>query len=140
MLWTQIAEFFAVMIFIRAVRESSARIFIVLLNSSAVIALLFAYLIFFSMLGFTLFNDQGFEDESNAFETMPSTIFNVFILLTDSNFPDILFPYWRISIFSAFYFVGFLCIGMFMLLNLLLAVFYNSYKHIVEDKLSQFED
>ena len=73
-------------------------------------------------------------------DAKPDAIFNVYILLTDSNFPDMLFPYWRVTNTAAIFYVAYLCIGMFMLLNLLLAVFFNNYKQIIEMKIRKFDD
>ena len=69
------------------------------------------------------------------FDSIPKTMFNVYVLFTTSNFPDIMIPFWKVHNLSAFYFIGFLIIGLYMLLNLMLAVFYNSYKTRVESKI-----
>lgn len=55
-------------------------------------------------------------------------MFNVYVLFTTSNFPDIIFPYWKIHNWTVLYFVIFLMVGLYLLLNLMLAVFYNSFK------------
>ena len=117
------------LIFIRSLRESWKRIFIVIKASAAIMALIFAYLIVMALLGYTLFGGNvTYYDPADYFADIPTTIFNVYVLFTTSNFPDILFPFWKIHNFSAVYFVGFLLIGLYLLLNLMLAVFYNSYK------------
>ena len=61
------------------------------------------------------------------------------MLFTTSNFPDILFPFWKVDNSSGIFFVGFLLIGLYMLLNLMLAVFYNSYKAQVERKIAKYD-
>jgi len=61
-------------------------------------------------------------------------------LFTTSNFPDILFPYWKVNNLTAIYFIGFLLIGLYMLLNLMLSVFYNSYKHQFEKKIEKYDN
>jgi two pore calcium channel protein 1 len=73
------------------------------------------------------------------FSSIPQTIYNVYVLFTTSNFPDILFPFWKSNNLTALYFVGFLLIGLYMLLNLMLAVFYNSYKKQIEKKISKYD-
>ena len=92
--------------------------------------LIFAYLITAALLGHTLFGGELlYNDPEKYFADIPTTIFNVYVLFTTSNFPDILFPFWKVHNLSAIYFMGFLLIGLYLLLNLMLAVFYNSYKH-----------
>lgn len=99
-----------------------------------------AYLIFFSLVGFALFaHPLYYDDPVGYFGTITETIYNVYVLLTTSNFPDILFPFWKSNNFTALYFIGFLLIGLYMLMNLMLAVFYNSYKTQIEKKISKYD-
>ena len=88
-----------------------------------------------SLVGYTIFNSTRFNDPAGSFDTITTTIFNVYVLFTTENFPDVMFPFWEVTNWSAIYFVGFLLIGLYMLLNLMLAVFYNSYKTRLEAKI-----
>ena len=90
--------------------------------------IILSYITFFSLIGFTLFSNDGYKDPAEYFEDIPSTMFNVYVMFTTSNFPDILFPFWKINNSSAILMVGFLLFGLYMLVNFMLAVFYNSYK------------
>ena len=81
------------------------------------------------LIGFTLFNNPSYKDGDGFFVSIPDTMFNVYVLFTTSNFPDILFPFWKVHNWSGIYFIGFLMFGLYGLLNLMLAVFYNAYKH-----------
>ena len=90
--------------------------------------MLLSYMVFAGLLGFVLFKTDIYDDGDGYFADIPMTIFNIYVLFTTSNFPDILFPFWKVHNWAAFYFVGFLLLGLYMGLNLMLAVFYNSYK------------
>ena len=116
------------MFFIRSLRESWKRIILVVWDALAIGVIIIAYLVAASLLGFTLFSNSIYKDPTGHFRDFPSTMFNVYVLFTTSNFPDILFPYWKINGLTVLYFILFLLIGLYMLLNLMLAVFYNSYK------------
>jgi hypothetical protein len=116
------------MFFIRSLRESWKRIFLVVWDALAIAVIIIAYLVAASLLGFTLFSNAQYNDPSSAFRDFPSAMWNVYVLFTTSNFPDILFPFWKVHGLSVLYFIAFLLIGLYMLLNLMLAVFYNSYK------------
>lgn len=48
-------------------------------------------------------------------------------------------PFWPVNNFTALFFCGFLVFGIYMLLNLMLAVFYNSYKTRIERKINKYE-
>ena len=127
------------MFFIRSLRESWKRILLVVLDALAIAVIIIAYLVAASLLGFTLFSNARYNDPSSAFRDFPSAMWNVYVLFTTSNFPDILFPFWKVSGISALYFIAFLLIGLYMLLNLMLAVFYNSYKQQVERKIAKYD-
>jgi len=96
-------------------------------DSIAMIVIMLAYIVFTSLIGFIIFANN-YDDPAEYFKDLPTTIFNIFILFTTSNFPDIIFPFWKVNNFTSIYFIGFLLIGLYMLLNLMLSVFYNSYR------------
>jgi len=127
------------MFFIRSLRESWKRIFLVVWDALAIAVIIIAYLVAASLLGFTLFSNAKYNDPSSAFRDFPSAMWNVYVLFTTSNFPDILFPFWKVNGISVLYFIAFLLIGLYMLLNLMLAVFYNSYKQQVERKIAKYD-
>lgn len=129
------------LVFIRTLRESWKRIFIVVWDSLAIMVLIVANLVVWALLGYLLFSSNIlYNDPEGYFADIPTTIFNVYVLFTTSNFPDILFPFWKVNNLAAVYFVSFLLIGLYLLLNLMLAVFYNSYKQQIEKKISKYDE
>jgi two pore calcium channel protein 1 len=52
----------------------------------------------------------------------------MFILLTTANFPTIMLPSYNQQRIDAWFFIIYLVVGLFLLLNLLLAIFYESYQ------------
>jgi len=64
----------------------------------------------------------------------------MFVCMTTSNYPDIMIPYYEKSRSAFIFFGGFMAIGLYLLLNLLLAVFYNHYKNRLTKKTSKFEN
>ena len=50
------------------------------------------------------------------------------ILMTTANFPDVMLPAYQTSYWCTFYFISFLFIGLYFLLNLLLASIFNKFK------------
>ena len=62
------------------------------------------------------------------------------ILLTTANFPDIALPSYRVSYWSMLFFVSFLVIGLYLMLNFLLANVYNQFKVRVEQKHEKIVD
>lgn len=81
--------------------------------------------LFYGCLGVFLFRDVVFihdTDEANAFfSTFPDAFWNMFILLTTANNPDVMIPAYTHSRLWSVYFISFLVIGWAFLLNLVLA-------------------
>ena len=134
-----VLSFVILIAYLRALRESWKRIFLVVWDSLAIMVIICAYLIFFSLLGFTFFANDQYIDPAEYFDDIPKTMFNIYVMFTTSNFPDILFPFWKVNNATAVFFIGFLLIGLYMLLNFMLAVFYNSYKKQIEKKISKYD-
>jgi hypothetical protein len=120
-------------------RESWKRIIMVVWDSIAIMIIILSYITFFTLMGFSLFSANDYTDPVGYFQDIPSTMFNIYVLFTTSNFPDVLFPFWKVNNATAVFFCGFLLIGLYMLLNFMLAVFYNSYKHQIERKIKKYD-
>lgn len=138
--WHQLVSFLVLMFFIRSLRESWKRIALVVYDSVTILMIIFSYIIYFSLLGFALFEAQSlYGDGHDYFPDIGLSIFNMYVLFTTSNFPDIIFPFYKVSNSTVFFFIGFLFFGLYLLLNLMLAVFYNSYRHQIEKKINKYD-
>jgi two pore calcium channel protein 3 len=60
------------------------------------------------------------------------------VLLTTANSPDIMLPAYEYSRPLAFFFVIYLLFGVFLLMNLLMALFYNNYKDRLTKQMKDF--
>ena len=56
------------------------------------------------------------------------------ILLTTANFPDVMLPAYNKNYFYAWLFVIYLIVGLFLLLNMLLAKVFSNYKKQLEER------
>jgi hypothetical protein len=120
--------------FIRSLREVWVQIFKVMMSSAALFMIIFAYIIFFSFVGYVLFaNNQ----EDSSFGDLFSSVYTVFILFTVSNYPNISIPFYEVNREAAIYFWVYLCIAVFLLTNLLLAVIFNNYQNILHKKINK---
>ena len=67
----------------------------------------------------------------NIFEALTSLL----VLLTTANHPDVMIPIYQFNRFSSLYFILFLGIGAFIILNLLIAVTYNQFRGFFQNSL-----
>ena len=67
----------------------------------------------------------------NIFDALTSLL----VLLTTANHPDVMIPIYQYNRYSALYFIIFLGIGAFIILNLLIAATYNQFKGFFQKSL-----
>ena len=110
---------------------------LVVYDSTTILMIIFAYIIYLSLFGYALFESKKSYGEEGVvyFPNISLAIFNMYVLFTTSNFPDIIFPFYKKNNWTVLFFIGYLFFGLYLLLNLMLAVFYNSYRHQIDKKI-----
>ena len=63
---------------------------------------------------------------------MGDTVFNMIVLMTTSNYPDVMLPAYQANRWMSFFFISYLFFGLFLILNLLLAIIFNIFKENYE--------
>ncbi|XP_070205639.1 two pore channel protein 1-like [Littorina saxatilis] len=96
------------------------------------IILLLFFMLIFSILGFYLFSPIP---QDPYFKTIQDSFINLFILLTTANYPDVMMPAYAVSRFYAFFFIIYLSLELYFLMNLLLAVVYDTFSNLEKSKL-----
>lgn len=92
--------------------------------------LLFIMLIF-AMLGFYLFSDN---EKDEYFSSFGRSFISLFVLLTTANYPDVMMPAYDRSRWSVIFFVVYVSVVLYFLMNLLLAVVYDTFTNVEKDK------
>lgn len=72
---------------------------------------------------------------SQYFSSVTQAFMSLLILLTTANHPDVMMPIYQYNRFSSIYFIMFLGIGTFLILNLLIAATYNQFKGFFQKSL-----
>ena len=83
------------------------------------------YIMYFAWMGQRMFS--GTIEGVQSFPTFFDAFYNMFVLITTSNYPDVMLPSYGENRAFALFFIFYLTIGLFLLMNLLLAIFYSSY-------------
>ncbi|KAM0855826.1 hypothetical protein ACQ4PT_049531 [Festuca glaucescens] len=91
-----------------------------------VLALSLLFLLFASWLAYVTFEDtlQG----KTIFSSYGETLYQMFVLFTTSNNPDVWVPAYKISRWYSLFFIVYVLLGVYFLTNLILAVIYDSFK------------
>lgn len=72
---------------------------------------------------------------SSYFNSVSDAFVSLLVLLTTANHPDIMMPIYQYNRFSSIYFILFLGIGTFLILNLLIAATYSQFKGFFQKSL-----
>ncbi|KAJ8933779.1 hypothetical protein NQ314_013815 [Rhamnusium bicolor] len=95
------------------------------------LVLLLFFVCIYSLLGFFLFGGDG---RNLYFKTLSDSFVSMFVLLTTANFPDLMMPSYAISKWSAVFFISYISTVLYVLMNLMLAVVYETFTGIEKDK------
>ena len=87
----------------------------------------------FALVGYYLFRDE-FEGIT-LLSDMNASYYQLLILLTTANFPDVMLPAYETGYFNSMIFVLYLIIGLYFFLNILLANVFSMYKRRLEEIL-----
>ena len=117
-------------IFFSSIRQNLKSVMYDFKDSIVVLACIFLYIAYFAAIGFFIV-EATFQQFSD-FDSYGDTYFSLVILITTSNFPDIMLPAYNTSTWYTVFFVVFVIFGVFFLMNVLLAVIFDNYKRRVE--------
>ncbi|CAG5133866.1 unnamed protein product, partial [Candidula unifasciata] len=96
------------------------------------IVLLLFFMLIFSILAFYLFS--GIKTDTN-FKTIQSSFISLFVLLTTANYPDVMMPAYNESRVYSVFFIVYLSLELYFLMNLLLAVVYDTFSNLEKSKV-----
>ncbi|XP_035299166.1 two pore calcium channel protein 1 isoform X2 [Cricetulus griseus] len=113
------------------VRRNLRQIFQSLPPFMDILLLLLFFMIIFAILGFYLFSTNPSDP---YFNTLENSIVNLFVLLTTANFPDVMMPSYSQSPWSCIFFIVYLSIELYFIMNLLLAVVFDTFSDIEKRK------
>ena len=121
---------------VRSVKSFWRRYLSVIMGSLPMVIFILVYVFYFAWMGNRLF--AGTIEGVENFSGLDDSFFYMFVLLTTSNFPDVMLPSYSQHRRYAIFFITYLVIGLFLLMNLLLAIFYSNYQERVESSMHNF--
>ncbi|XP_047684812.1 two pore channel protein 1 isoform X3 [Prionailurus viverrinus] len=113
------------------VRRNLRQIFQSLPPFMDILLLLLLFMLIFAILGFYLFSSNPSDP---YFSTLENSIVSLFVLLTTANFPDVMMPSYSRNPWSCVFFIVYLSIELYFIMNLLLAVVFDTFNDIEKRK------
>ena len=124
---------FVVYIFFSAIRSNMWMILHSLKDTMVILITILVYIFLFAVLSYYLFRNtfEGVIYLSDVNESY----YQLLILLTTANFPDVMLPAYETDYFHSLIFVLYLIIGLYFFCNILLANVFSMYKRRLEEIL-----
>ncbi|CAD5119110.1 DgyrCDS7754 [Dimorphilus gyrociliatus] len=103
----------------------------------SVLVLYFCSLLFFSLMAYKLFEKQNisYSDGRKYFQNFFDGFWDLYVLVTSANNPDVMIPSYNKSHYYAIFFVLFLVINLFLFMSIVLAVIYNNYRRHLKNEI-----
>lgn len=114
-----------------AVRRNLRQIFQSLPPFIDILLLLLFFMVIFAILGFCLFSTNTADP---YFNTLENSLVSLFVLLTTANFPDVMMPAYSKNRWSCVFFIVYLSIELYFVMNLLLAVVFDTFNGVEKMK------
>lgn len=105
--------------FLHLVRINARHFYHDLKDSATILFSIFFFIACYGIIGHFLFR-YDYEGYS-YYATISDSNFNMLILLTTANFPDVMLPAYNENYWTMLFFVSYLCLGLYFLMNFLLA-------------------
>uniref|UniRef100_A0A670ZW95 Voltage-dependent calcium channel protein TPC1 n=1 Tax=Pseudonaja textilis TaxID=8673 RepID=A0A670ZW95_PSETE len=115
-----------------AVRRNLRQIFQSLPPFIDILLLLLFFMVIFAILGMNFYHSSI--RLFKYFNTLESSLMNLFVLLTTANFPDVMMPSYSRNPWSCVFFIVYLSIELYFIMNLLLAVVFDTFNDIEKMK------
>ena len=98
--------------------------------SLPMVILLFVFIFYFSCIGKYIF--AGTLQGVQYMNDLGDSAFNMMVLMTTSNYPDVMLPAYQQSRHNFIFFGTYILLGMFFIMNLMLAIIYSNFKSYFE--------
>ena len=116
--------------FLHLVRVSARQFVNDIRDSVTLLVAIFAFIGFYSLVGVYLFR-YTFEGYW-YFAAFDEALYNMIILMTTANFPDVMLPAYTVNYWNMLFFVSYLIIGLYFMMSFLLANVFNKFKERLE--------
>ncbi len=109
-----------------------------------VLFLFFSNVALFSLMAFKLFGSEkleregaGSESKIGYFDGFLESYWQLFVLVTTANSPDVMIPAYERSRWSAIFFIVYIVLNLYLFMSVFLAVVYNQFKENLKKEVRE---
>lgn len=123
----------------RQIRRAFRNIRRTILEIVFVLILFLLSVMLFALLALKIFGKKNLHDRFGKpyFKTYPDALWRLYVLVTTANNPDVMMPAYDVSHWYSLFFIIFLIVTLYVFMNVLLAVIFNSYKRHLKNEVKQ---
>ncbi|CAM1308868.1 TPCN3 (predicted) [Pycnogonum litorale] len=102
-----------------------------------VLLLFFLTIALFSLMGLKLYKKYNlkYSDGSPYFQNYFDIFFDLYVLVTTANNPDVMMPVYDINKWNSLFFITFIIIALYIFMSIILAVIYNNYRKHLKNEI-----
>lgn len=120
----------------QTLRTTWMRFIYVMWDSAPMVIFISCYMLYFSWVGQRLF--KGTPEGIMNFPNFGAGAYGILVLMTTANFPDFMLPAYHVRRINCIFFIFYLIFGLFLLMNMLLAIFYSQFHARFQQKIESF--
>jgi len=124
-----------IILYFRSIRNSIKHIMASLMDSMVILASFFIFMTVYILVGYSFFRAENMG--MTTFPTLNSTMYSLIVLITTCNFPDVMLPAYDQYFWNSLYFISFMIVGFYLILNLLLANIFSVYQRRLGQKTDE---
>ncbi len=122
-----------IIVMFRVIREQIIKYLYVMRDSLPMAIFITLYIMYFSWMGNLFY--KGTVQGVKYMNSFPDSAWSMLVLMTTSNYPNVMLPAYESNRANFIFFLIYLVVGLFLIMNLLLAVIYSTFKQHYEDSL-----
>eukprot|EP00096_Caligus_rogercresseyi_P003977 TRINITY_DN1807_c0_g1_i1.p1 TRINITY_DN1807_c0_g1~~TRINITY_DN1807_c0_g1_i1.p1 ORF type:complete len:620 (-),score=138.88 TRINITY_DN1807_c0_g1_i1:1648-3507(-) len=124
----------------RQIRQAFRNIRRTLPEILRVLVLLMLSIAIFTLMGYKLFCQKKLVKANGSpyFRNYFDTLWDMYVLVTSANNPDIMMPAYDYSSWYVIFFVTYIVLTLYVFMNVVLAVIYNNYKRNLRNEITDF--
>ncbi|CAB4055436.1 TPCN3 [Lepeophtheirus salmonis] len=124
----------------RQIRQAFRNIRRTLPEIFRVLVLLMLSIAIFTLMGYKLFCQKNLVKANGSpyFMNYFDTLWDMYVLVTSANNPDVMMPAYDYSRWYAVFFLTYIVLTLYIFMNVVLAVIYNNYKRNLRNEITDF--